>query len=237
MKKRNVCMLLAAALSCSLLLTACGGGGTSTTTPGTSTPSTSTSAPAGSGGASTGAESGYTFRTSESNRVVTENGTFTKDQVSAPVLITSFGQSADVSMLDALMKKVGADYTFNATASADDVANYKTVIIACGASSKGLGAAGISQEDELARANAIAQTVKDNGITVIAAHLGGASRRGALSDQFNDIALGVANYVMVVEEGNDDGKFTDAATDKGVPITLLHSIADAITPLTELFGA
>ena len=35
MKKRNVCMLLAAALSCSLLLTACGGGGTSTTTPGT----------------------------------------------------------------------------------------------------------------------------------------------------------------------------------------------------------
>ena len=78
MKKRNVCMLLAAALSCSLLLTACGGGGTSTTTPGTSTPSTSTSAPAGSGGASTGAESGYTFRTSESNRVVTENGTFTK---------------------------------------------------------------------------------------------------------------------------------------------------------------
>ena len=110
MKKRNVCMLLAAALSCSLLLTACGGGGTSTTTPGTSTPSTSTSAPAGSGGASTGAESGYTFRTSESNRVVTENGTFTKDQVSAPVLITSFGQSADVSMLDALMKKVGAEY-------------------------------------------------------------------------------------------------------------------------------
>ena len=74
MKKRNVCMLLAAALSCSLLLTACGGGGTSTTTPGTSTPSTSTSAPAGSGGASTGAESGYTFRTSESNRVHLHQG-------------------------------------------------------------------------------------------------------------------------------------------------------------------
>lgn len=177
MKKRNVCMLLAAALSCSLLLTACGGGGTSTTTPGTSTPSTSTSAPAGSGGASTGAESGYTFRTSESNRVVTENGTFTKDQVSAPVLITSFGQSADVSMLDALMKKVGAEYTFDATASAEDAAGYKTIIIASGASSKGLGAAGISQEDEIARAEAIAQTAKDNDITVIVAHMGGAARR------------------------------------------------------------
>ena len=187
MKKRNVCMLLTAALSCSLLLTACGGGGTSTTTPGTSTPSTSTSAPAGSGGASTGAESGYTFRTSESNRVVTENGTFTKDQVSAPVLITSFGQSADVSMLDALMKKVGAEYTFDAP--------------------------------------------------VIVAHMGGAARRGTLSDQFSDLALGCADYIMVVEEGNDDGKFSDAATDAGIPITMLYTIADAVTPLQEIFGA
>ena len=219
-------------LICSMALTACGSNGGDKSTGGSAQqPGTSQ------GAASTGDSSGYTFRTSADNKVVTENGTFTKDSIEYPVLITSIGQSADVSMLDALMKKVGADYTFNATASADDVANYKTVIIACGASSKGLGAAGISQEDELARANAIAQTVKDNGITVIAAHLGGASRRGALSDQFNDIALGVANYVMVVEEGNDDGKFTDAATDKGVPITLLHSIADAITPLTELFGA
>ena len=232
MKKRNVCMLLAAALSCSLLLTACGGGGTSTTTP-----STSTSAPAGSGGASTGAESGYTFRTSESNRVVTENGTFTKDQVSAPVLITSFGQSADVSMLDALMKKVGAEYTFDATASAEDAAGYKTIIIASGASSKGLGAAGISQEDEIARAEAIAQTATDNDITVIVAHMGGAARRGTLSDQFSDLALGCADYIMVVEEGNDDGKFSDAATDAGIPITMLYTIADAVTPLQEIFGA
>ena len=224
-------------LICSMALTACGSSGDKSTGGSTQQSGTSQGAASSHGAASTGDSSGYTFRTSADNKVVTENGTFTKDSIEYPVLITSIGQSADVSMLDALMKKVGADYTFNATASADDVANYKTVIIACGASSKGLGAAGISQEDELARANAIAQTAKDNGITVIAAHLGGASRRGALSDQFNDIALGVANYVMVVEEGNDDGKFTDAATDKGVPITLLHSIADAITPLTELFGA
>ena len=180
---------------------------------------------------------GYTFRTSADNKVVTENGTFTKDQVSAPVLITSFGQSADVSMLDALMKKVGAEYTFDATASAEDAAGYKTIIIASGASSKGLGAAGISQEDEIARAEAIAQTAKDNDITVIVAHMGGAARRGTLSDQFSDLALGCADYIMVVEEGNDDGKFSDAATDAGIPITMLYTIADAVTPLQEIFGA
>jgi hypothetical protein len=84
------------------------------------------------------AEAAYTFRTSKENRVVTENGEFTRDMVAEPVLITSIGQSADVSMLDALMKKVGATYTFNATAAADEVAKYKTVIIAAGASGKGL---------------------------------------------------------------------------------------------------
>ena len=155
-----------------------------------------------------------------------------------PAILTSIGQSADVDIANTLCTKAGIEVTLNKNITGDELPDdCKTLILAVGGSSKGLGAAGISQEDELARANAIAQTVKDNGITVIAAHLGGASRRGALSDQFNDIALGVANYVMVVEEGNDDGKFTDAATDKGVPITLLHSIADAITPLTELFGA
>ena len=235
MKKRNVCVFLAAALSASLLLTACGGD--------TSTPAASagTSTPSSSAAASTGDDadaSGYTFKTSESNRVVTENGTFTKDQITTPVLVTSFGQSADVSMLDALMKKVGAtDYTFNTTATADDAAGCGTIIIAAGASSKGLGAAGISQEDEIARAEAIVQTAKDNDITVIMAHLGGAARRGTLSDQFSDMALGCADYILCVEEGNDDGKFSDAATDAGIPITLLYTIADAVTPLQELFGA
>lgn len=233
---KKLASLLALCLACSMALTACGndsnGSGNGGQQPGGN--QSANSGATSSGGSS--ATGDYTFRTSESNRVVTENGTFTKDQVEGPVLITSIGQSADVSMLDALMKKAGADYTFNATASAEDAAGYKTIILASGASSKGLGAAGISQEDELARAEAIVKTAKDNGITVIAAHLGGAARRGALSDQFNDMALSCASYVLVVEEGNDDGKFTDAATDAGIPITLLYTIADALTPLQEIFA-
>ena len=231
---KKLASVLALALSLSLVLTACGGGNEpAPSNPAPSTPSTSTTTPA----PEAPAEGEYTYRTSAENKVVTENGTFTKDNIAGDVLITSIGQSADVSMLDALMKKVGATYTFNATASADEVANYGTLILACGASSKGLGAAGISQEDELARAQAIVDTCKDKGIVVIAAHLGGSARRGALSDQFNDMALTCANYIVVVEEGNNDGKWTTAAVDKGIPVTLVNSIADTLTPLTDLFGA
>lgn len=233
MLNRKVNLLLATTMTLCVLLSSCGGD--SSSAGGNSSGSSSnagTSVSASNGSSSTAG----TFVTSESNRVVTENGTFTKEQAAAPVLITSVGQSADVSMLDALMKKVGAEYTYNATAPADEVAGYKTVIIASGASSKGLGAAGISQEDEIARAEAIAQVAEENDIAVIVAHLGGSARRGTLSDQFNNLALSCADYVMVVEEGNEDGFFTNAATDAGIPITLLFSIADAITPLQEIFG-
>jgi len=230
---KKLAAVLALALSMSLVLTACGGGND---TPAPTQPAANNNTPAATEPAAAPAEGDYTFRTDATNKVVTENGTFGKDNVSGDILITSIGQSADVSMLDALMKKVGATYTFNATAPADEVANYGTVILASGASSKGLGAAGISQEDELARAQAIVDTCKDKGIVVIMAHLGGSARRGALSDQFNDMALTCSNYILVVEEGNDDGKFTDAAADKGIPVTLVNSIADTLTPLTDIFG-
>ncbi len=177
----------------------------------------------------------YVFRTSKESRVVTENGEFDKALIQEPVLVTSIGQSADVSMLDALLKKVGATYTFNATAPAEEVAKYKTVIIAAGASSKGLGAAGISQEDELARAEAMMKAVEENEITVILMHLGGASRRGTLSDRFSDMVLEKASYIIMVEDGNQDNKFTDAAVEKEAPITLLSTIADAMTVLKDLF--
>lgn len=178
----------------------------------------------------------YQYRTSKGTRVVTENGAFDKALLQEPVLVTSIGQSADVSMLDALLKKVGATYTFNATAPAEEVANYKTVIIAAGASSKGLGAAGISQEDEIARAEAMMKTVEEKEITVILMHLGGASRRGTLSDRFSNMVLEKASYIIMVEDGNKDNKFTEAAVEKKIPITLLNTIADAMIVLKDLFA-
>lgn len=227
---RRQIAIISLILAASLILSACGG------TQAAAAPSAAPTASSAAASGAPSAESGYTFRTTAEKRVANENGSFTAADIVSPVLVTSIGQSADVSMLDALMKKIGADYTFKATASAEEVASAKTVIIACGASSKGLGAAGISQEDEIARAEAIVKTIKDNGIVAIVAHLGGAARRGALSDKFNDMALSCSSYILVVEEGNNDGKFTDAATERSIPITLIYSIADAMTPLKELFG-
>ncbi len=156
----------------------------------------------------------------------------------APILVTSGGQSADYQMVGTLMGKVGMEYEINNLATSADLGAAKTLIVVVGGSSKGLGAAGISQDDELARAQAIVDACEANDITVIVAHLGGTARRGSLSDMFNDLALPCADYILMVEDGNKkDSKFTDAAADMGVPITLINSIADAVGPLTDVFGA
>lgn len=154
-----------------------------------------------------------------------------------PILVTSFGQSADTSMMDAIMKRSGVkDYAFNALATDADIKNYKTVIIVCGASSKGLGAAGISEADETARAEKIMAAIKETNPAVIMCHLGGSMRRGTLSDKLTDMVLEVAKYMVVVEDANFDGKFTTVAQEKNIPLTYLFAIKDGMDVFSALFN-
>ena len=155
-----------------------------------------------------------------------------------PYCLTAIGQSADVAMMDALFKMVGVkDYSFDTLATPNDIAKAKTVIICSGMSSKGLGAAGISLEDEKIRADQVLAICKSRGINVVFAHLGGSARRGPTSDEFSDQVMGLASYMLVVEGGggNDDGKFTTFATRNNVPITLTYNIVDCLDTLRQLF--
>ena len=177
----------------------------------------------------------FEMNTSEEVRVF-NIGEVDASQFETPILVTSFGQSADTSMMDAIMKRSGVkDYAFSALATDGDIKNYKTVIIVCGASSKGLGAAGISEADETARAEKIMAAIKETNPAVIMAHLGGSMRRGTLSDKLTDMVLEVAKYMVVVEDANFDGKFTQYAQEKNIPLTFLYSVKDGMEVFPPLF--
>ena len=178
----------------------------------------------------------FAMNTSESVRTF-NIGEVDPSLFATPILVTSFGQSADTSMMDAIMKRSGVkDYAYNALATDADVKNYKTVIIVCGASSKGLGAAGISEADETARAEKFMAAVKESAPAVIMAHLGGSMRRGTLSDKLTDMVLEVAKYMVVVEDANFDGKFTQFAQEKNIPLTFLYSVKDGMEVFPPLFN-
>ncbi len=181
-------------------------------------------------------QSDFERNTNEGNRVF-QIGQVEAGQFETPILVTSFGQSADASMMEVMMKKAGVkDYHYSAQATDADVKNYKTIIIVCGASSKGLGAAGISEKDETARAEKFMAAVKENNAAVIMCHLGGSIRRGVLSDTFTDMVIDAARYMVVVEDANFDGKFSTAATEKNIPLTFLYAIADGVKVFSALFG-
>ena len=199
----------------------------------TTTPSTGTAQGSATYSAETAAN--YKYQTSSSNRMVTIG---TKSvEFEAPVLVTSFGQSTDGSMIEQVMKRLKTvSYSYNPTATGADLDGVKTVVIAVGNSTKGLGAAGISQEQETARAKEFMAAVEKKGVKVILCHIGGATRRGSLSDAFADMVLPLSSYMVVKEDGNEDSKFTSYASLNSIPITLVYGSKDTVDAFRLIFN-
>lgn len=177
----------------------------------------------------------YKYQTDSKNRKVTI-GTIT-EKFQGPVLVTSFGQSTDGSMIEQVMKRLKTvSYSYNPTATGADLDGVKTVVIAVGNSTKGLGAAGISQEQETARAKEFMAAVEKKGVKVILCHIGGATRRGSLSDAFADMVLPLSSYMVVKEDGNEDSKFTSYASAHSIPITLVYGSKDTVDAFRLIFN-
>jgi len=125
-----------------------------------------------------------------------------------PVLTTSAGQGADVTVLNSIMEEAGLAYDYCDVPTIEllnagvglagkessegfhvevhtDLKKfptgtaYKTIIFAIGASLKGMGASGLTVDSEESRLKSLIDTCKKKGIFIIAVHVGGESKRGA----------------------------------------------------------
>ncbi len=152
-----------------------------------------------------------------------------------PILLTSVGQSADVEMVKTLFKKINIDPTTDHLATADSIGNAKTLVLAIGGSSKGLGAAGIDADQELARVAKLVDAAKDKGLTIIAMHTGGQTRRGELSDKFIKPAFEKADYAIVVADGDKDGLMKGLAASESIPMNTVDKITDVPDILKAAF--
>ena len=153
-----------------------------------------------------------------------------------PIILTSVGQSADVNVVQTLMKKCEIETDLNATMTADDLEGYKTLVLAIGGSSKGLGAAGVDENQELDRVKAVIAKAKEQGVTIISLHIGGSARRGTLSDKFVPDALQAADAAIIVSEGDADGLMKGIVTANSIPASFVENQVGAVEPLKILFG-
>jgi len=166
-----------------------------------------------------------------------------------PVLLTSCGQSPGPTRIDIFLKKLTKDYAFNMQATAADLAAkaksgtpFKSIIIVTGASLKGMGAAGVSITDEIARVKALIAEAKKQNIKIIGAHIEGMSRRaqgaaaGDNSDEMSiDAVCPFSSLLLIKKEGDEDGRFTTISKDKNIPIVTFDKNMELETVLKDLF--
>lgn len=153
----------------------------------------------------------------------------------SPALVTSGGQSADYQMVATVMGKVGMDYTVSNLATSADLGDAKTLIIVVGGSSKGLGAAGIDADGELARLTELIDGAEAAGLTIIAMHTGGEARRGELSDKFITPIFEKADYAIVLSAGDEDGLMSGICASKAIPMDTIEGISEVATILPAAF--
>ena len=151
------------------------------------------------------------------------------------VLITSVGQSPDARMVNVLATKYQLKVDYKQPAQPDIIKNFKIVVIVIGGSSKGLGAAGIDKEKELARASALIKEIKVRNVKLLAMHIGGEARRGALSDSFIHEVAPYADHLIIIESGNKDNYFTNVGKEKEIPLESVSKILETGNLLKKYF--
>lgn len=211
--KKIATIAMAGALALSLV--ACGGSSASSAAPAASAPAASAAASA----------------------AATDLTEISAGMCQTPAILTSIGQSADVDIANTLCTKAGIEVTLNKNITGDELPDdCKTLILAVGGSSKGLGAAGIDADQELARTDALIAAAKDKGITVLALHTGGSARRGTLSDSFITPAFQGCDAAIVVSEGDSDGLMSGILAANGTPATYVENTAGSLAALQNAFG-
>jgi hypothetical protein len=167
-----------------------------------------------------------------------------------PVLITSIGQSAGAAQAKILALRAGIEYVYEQRATLEQLEGMKTLIVVPGASGKGLGAAGVDIDGELAWATELIDRAEELGITLIVLHIEGQARRGPSSQLTIDVCAPRATHIVVkgaateedaaemdeVANGNFDFMFSDLAAEYELPISFVGTTLDVIPVLQELFG-
>ena len=185
-----------------------------------------------------------------------------------PVITTSAGQSPDVTTVNIICEEAGVMYDYCDVVTVEMLKDgvglgdresapgfhvevhtdlnkfpkgtpYKTMIIAIGASLKGMGASGLTVETELDRLKKIIDYCKKNGIFIIGVHIGGSSKRGAPgsdNERMIDAVAPYANYLIVTSDSNKDGRFTKIAKEKGIPLTEVKYALEVVDIFKKVFG-
>ncbi len=164
-------------------------------------------------------------------------------QLDIPLVTTTAGQSPGALMFYMLAKRAGipCDREDLLTAQmlkdkAEAGEPYRTLVITTGTSMKGMGAAGVDIDAELRRIKEVIAEAKSQNITLIGAHIEGPARRVDESDAASiDTVIPESDIILVRNDSNEDGYFTDAAQELDVPLVTYEKTTELGDILVKMF--
>jgi hypothetical protein len=166
-----------------------------------------------------------------------------------PIMLTSCGQSPGPVRLRIFMQRLNLQFEYKEMATAQDLVAaktagkpFKSVVIVTGASLKGMGAAGVSVDDELTRTAALIAEAKKQGIKIIGAHIEGMARRSAgasAGDNSDELSIDAvcpnSDLMIIKNEGDSDGRFTAISKSKNIPMFGFELNNDITSVLEQVF--
>jgi hypothetical protein len=153
-----------------------------------------------------------------------------------PALITTAGQSADLNMAKVIFDRCKVSSKLAPLAGPDDLAGAGSLVVVIGGSTKGLGAAGIDADKEMARVEQLMNAAAARKIPIIGMHIGGKARRGELSDRFIDLVAPRSSFLMVVKEGDGDGTFSRIIANRKIDARIVEKLVDLQEPIKVIYG-
>ena len=159
-----------------------------------------------------------------------------------PLLITNAGQGPGGKMARLLIirSKVVEDWTYNAEPVEEDLNEkpYKTLLVVIGSSAKGLGASGITIDDEIARLDRMIIEAKRLNMQIIAAQIEGKARRdntGGPNERSIDAIVPFADHIIIKKDANEDNRFTKIAEENKIPLTIIDDTIDFIKVVEKMY--
>ncbi len=164
-----------------------------------------------------------------------------------PFLLTSGGQGAGSKMLRLLINQskkftLGTDFNLEdetpARYSLIDSGKYKTLVIVMSVTEKGLGASGITIEDEISYLKEVVKKAKAQNMPIVAVSME-RDARSKISTNGNERVIDTvcpnADWIITIAANNTDGRFTDLGKKHNIPVTVIDAPLDLVKVLPNIF--
>ena len=165
--------------------------------------------------------------------------------IGTPFMITNAGQGPGGKMGRLLVSRAGTltededFYYVDVPYAADvDARDYSAIVIVIGSTDKGLGATGITIDQEIARVDEVVARANEKGVPVIAVMLE-TDKRSDVKTNANERCIDAvcphASWMIVTADVNTDGRYDAFKAENGTPLTVLDSSMDFISLVQQAF--